>query len=140
MERIQESISKTGRLVVITESRRNVGFGAELIARIVEGQLKEIATTARAMRKREGKVYLDFGQNGHGQLLVAPFSVRPLPCAPVSAPLRWSEVNSKLTLEQFTIKSVPKRMNRMKGDPMLDVLTGTPDLVSILARLAEEVA
>ena len=37
---------------------------------------------------RGGKVYVDFGQNGHGQTIVAPFSVRPLPGAPVSCPLR----------------------------------------------------
>ena len=44
----------------------------------------------RAVRDRDGKVYLDYLQNGHGRLLVAPFCVRPLPGAPVSMPLEWS--------------------------------------------------
>ena len=38
-------------------------------------------------RQREGKVYVDYLQNGSGKLIVAPFSVRPLPGAPVSVPL-----------------------------------------------------
>lgn len=42
LERIQESVKKTGRLVVITESRRNVGFAAELIARITESQFFDL--------------------------------------------------------------------------------------------------
>ncbi len=36
LDAIQASVARTGRLVVITESRRNVGFGAELVARIAE--------------------------------------------------------------------------------------------------------
>ncbi len=117
------------------EQSRSLG---ELIARVIEAELPKIATTARVMEKREGRVYVDFLQNGHGRLLVAPFSVRPLAGATVSAPLRWSEVNSKLSIDKFTIKTLPARMTRMKGpDPMLGVLEARPDLVSILARLAE---
>jgi bifunctional non-homologous end joining protein LigD len=89
------------------------------------------------MRKREGKVYLDYLQNGHGQLLVAPYSVRPRDGAPASAPLRWSDVNRKLSIDRFTIRTLPARMRRLKaGDPMLPVLEQKPDLVGILARLA----
>ncbi len=42
LDAIQESVAKTGRLVVITESRRNVGFGAELVARIAESQFFDL--------------------------------------------------------------------------------------------------
>jgi len=42
LDSIQESISKTGRLVVITESRSNVGFGAELVAQITEKQFFDL--------------------------------------------------------------------------------------------------
>jgi len=109
----------------------------ELIARIVEKELGAIATTARTLRRREGKVYIDFGQNAHGQLLAAPYSVRPLPGAPVSAPLRWTEVNAKLSIGRFTIKTMPARLKRMKADPLRPILDEKPDLVQILGRLAE---
>jgi hypothetical protein len=47
-------------------------------------------------------------------------------------------VNSKLSLDKFTIKTLPARMKRAKGpDPLLGVLEARPDLVGILARLAE---
>src|SRR5262249_56342189 len=45
-----------------------------------------ISTIARPIHARGGKVYIDFGQNGHGQTIVGPFSLRPLPGAPASCP------------------------------------------------------
>ncbi|MEE8105332.1 MAG: DNA ligase D [Planctomycetota bacterium] len=116
------------------EQSRSLG---ELMARAVEARLPKIATTARSMDKREGRVYIDFVQNGHGRLLAAPFSVRPRPGATVSAPLRWSEVNAKLSPARFTMKTVPDRMRRLDEDPLLGVLEDRPDLVAILGRLSE---
>jgi bifunctional non-homologous end joining protein LigD len=80
-------------------------------------------------------VYVDYLQNGHGKLLVAPFCVRPLPGAPVSMPLRWSEVKRGLTIAKHTIRTAPRRLGRMKEDPMRPVLTDTPDLVAALSAL-----
>jgi bifunctional non-homologous end joining protein LigD len=108
---------------------------AELLARIVVGRLPEIATIARLPASRGGKVYVDTLQNGHGKLLVAPFSARPLPGAPVSMPLTWDEVNATLDLKKHTIANAPARMER-KGDPLAPVLTLTPDLKGALERLA----
>ena len=65
----------------------------ELLARVVVAELPDIATITRQVSRRGGKVYVDYLQNGAGRLLVAPFCVRPLPGAPVSTPLKWSEVN-----------------------------------------------
>jgi len=42
LESIRESVARTGRLVVVHESRRNLGFGAELIARITEKQFFDL--------------------------------------------------------------------------------------------------
>ena len=66
----------------------------ELLARVVLRELGDIATITRHVTKRGDKVYLDYLQNRHGQLIVAPFSVRPLPGASVSMPLVWDEVES----------------------------------------------
>ena len=108
-----------------------------LLARVAVAELPDIATVTRAIRSREGKVYVDFLQNGHGQLLVAPFCVRPVPEAAVSTPLRWSEVTNKLDIRKHTIRSVPKRMKRLEGgDPLLGVLNDKPDLAGALERLA----
>jgi bifunctional non-homologous end joining protein LigD len=110
-----------------------------LLARVIHDQHPEISTTARSLSARGGKVYLDFLQNRHGQLLVAPFSVRPLPGASVSMPLRWSEVTKKLDNTAFTIKNALARLEKLGEDPLRPVLEMKPDLTAALARLAERV-
>jgi bifunctional non-homologous end joining protein LigD len=90
------------------------------------------------VHQRDGKVYVDYLQNGSGKLIVAPFSVRPLPGAPVSVPLGWREVNRKLDIRKHTIRTVPERMRKLKGDPLADVLELAPDLAGALGRLMEE--
>ena len=116
------------------EQSRSLG---QLIAQIICRQLPDIATITRNPERRHGKVYIDFVQNGRGRLLVAPFSVRPLPAAPVSTPLRWSEVKPGLDLRDHNIRSVPERLKKLKTDPMLGVLTKQPDLLAALHRLSE---
>ena len=107
---------------------------------MIAGELPDVATVTRQVGKRGARVYLDYVQNGHGRLLVAPFSVRPLPGAPVSMPLKWSEVTPKLDIAQFTIRTAPARMKKVKEDPLGPVLELKPDLVSALARLQERLA
>ena len=81
-------------------------------------------------------MYLDFLQNGRGKTIVTPYSVRPLPGAPVSAPLEWGEVTARLDVGKYTIASMAQRLKRKKGDPMLPVLTEAPDLVDAISRLS----
>jgi bifunctional non-homologous end joining protein LigD len=107
----------------------------ELLARLITAQLPEISTIARQISRREGKVYIDYLQNGSGRLIVAPFSVRPLPGAPVSCPLPWSEVTPDLDIRSFTIRNVPERMQEVPRDPLADVLRAVPDLTEALDRV-----
>ncbi|HTL06153.1 MAG TPA: DNA ligase D [Gemmatimonadales bacterium] len=108
----------------------------ELLARLVVAELPEISTIVRPVKGREGKVYLDYLQNRTGQLIVAPFSVRPLPGAPVSMPLEWHEVTPALRLADYSIATAPGRMERLGHDPLRQVLTERPDLAELLGRLA----
>ncbi|MGI8400333.1 MAG: DNA ligase D [Gemmatimonadaceae bacterium] len=108
----------------------------ELLARVVLRELSDIATITRHVTKRGDKVYLDYLQNRHGQTIVAPFSVRPLPGATVSMPLVWDEVSSSLDPRDFTIKTALGRMDRLGADPVSDVLESMPDLPEVLNRLA----
>lgn len=110
---------------------------AELLARLTVAALPEIATVERGLEAREGRVYVDFLQNRRGQLLVTPFSLRPLPGAPVSMPLRWREVGVRLDPARHTIRSAPRRMARMGEDPVRPLLELTPDLAGALERLRE---
>jgi bifunctional non-homologous end joining protein LigD len=108
----------------------------ELLARVVLLELKDIATITRHVTKRGDKVYLDYLQNRHGQTIVAPFSVRPLPGATVSMPLQWDEVNDSLDPKSFTISNAIDRIERLGSDPVSPVLETKPDLAEVLERLA----
>lgn len=88
---------------------------AELIANIVHSQLPKITSIDRLPATRQGKVYIDFLQNNRGQTIAAPYSLRPRPHAPVSTPLRWREVNQKLTPLKFTIRTILPRVKKL-GD------------------------
>ena len=112
---------------------------AELLARFVSKSLPDIATIVRSVSDRDGKVYVDFLQNGHGRLLVSPFCVRPLPGAPISMPLEWSEINGRLKLERFNIRSARKWLAK-HGDPLAPVLTTSSDMFAALESLARRLA
>ncbi|HEX6432923.1 MAG TPA: DNA ligase D, partial [Gemmatimonadales bacterium] len=116
------------------EQARSLG---ELLARIITAELPAIATLARQVSRRDGKVYVDYLQNGSGRLIVSPFSVRPLPGAPVSTPLRWSEVTPGLNIRHYTIANVAERMRKLKRDPLRDVLKLKPDIGAALERIAK---
>ena len=107
---------------------------ARLLATLVVEAVPGIATLARPLGARGGKVYVDFGQNGHGRTIAAPFSVRPLPGAPVSCPLHWSEVTLRLEPARFTIRTVPHRFAR-RADPLAPVLGAGIELAAALARI-----
>ena len=102
----------------------------------VEAQ-PDISTIARPLHARGGKVYIDFGQNGHGQTIVAPFSLRPLPGAPASCPLTWSEVTARLDPARFTMTTLPKRFDKM-ADPLTPVLTGSVDMAAAISRIERQ--
>jgi bifunctional non-homologous end joining protein LigD len=111
----------------------------ELLAGVVVARLPAIATTARSLRFREGKVYVDALQNGRGKTIAAPYAVRPRPGAPVSTPLLWEEVNDSLDVGAFNIRTVPLRIRKLKQDPLLPVIDLKPDLEQSLELLAERV-
>jgi bifunctional non-homologous end joining protein LigD len=109
---------------------RNFG---QLIAKRVHELLPDTTSILRQPRQRQKKVYLDYLQNSKGQTLAAPYSVRPRPGAPVSTPLDWSEVNSKLDPKTFTIQTIFKRLDK-KGDLWKPVLGRGNDLAKALKK------
>jgi bifunctional non-homologous end joining protein LigD len=121
-----------GRQVTYEQSR----LIGELISRVVVRELPKISTIERVINKRGRKVYLDYMQNGHGQLLVAPYTLRPVPGATASMPLEWSEVNQRLKMRDWTIRTVPERLAERERDPWAGLLDLSPDLATILGRLA----
>lgn len=108
---------------------------SELVAEIVVRRLPKIATINRNPRSRQGRVYIDYLQLGHGKTIAAPFSVRPLEGAPVSAPMKWTELKPALDPSVYNIKTILPRMTRLKRDPFLDAIEKHADLESALSEL-----
>ena len=110
----------------------------EVLARIIVQELPDIATIIRSPANRGEKVYVDYLQNRHGQTIVAPFSLRPLPGAPVSTPLKWTEVNKRNTNAKYTLKSTASRLRKLKSDPMISVTREGANLDVALDRLQQQ--
>jgi bifunctional non-homologous end joining protein LigD len=107
---------------------------ARLLASLGLQAKPEISTLARPIHARAGKVYIDWGQNGHGNTIVAPYSLRPVPGASASCPLKWSEVNGKLDPARFTLKTLPRRFETME-DPLAPVLGKGIDMGATIAAI-----
>jgi bifunctional non-homologous end joining protein LigD len=72
--------------------------------------------------KRQGRARLDYTQNVKNKTLVAPYSPRPAPGAPVSVPIEWAELDDpSLRPDGFTIRTVFERLAE-RGDPFRTVL------------------
>lgn len=89
---------------------------AHLVMRRTQELFPELTSLERVPEKRQGKIYLDYMQNRRGQTMAAPYSLRPRPHAPVSTPLTWNEVAPGLTPSEFTLRTVPERVENL-GDP-----------------------
>jgi len=69
----------------------------------------------RALNKRRGRLYLDCMQNAYGKTIVAPYSLRAIDGAPVSAPMKWEEVTKKLDAKKYNLRTMPERLAKV-GD------------------------
>jgi bifunctional non-homologous end joining protein LigD len=109
---------------------------AELVAQLVVRENSSVATVERSLKKRQhARIYIDHMQNARGKSVVAPYSVRPRPGAPVSAPLSWDEVKRrKIRPQDFNIKNISARLART-GDLFKPVLASKQTLDEALLEL-----
>lgn len=105
----------------------------QFIAEMVHDEHPESTSLIRDPKKRKGKIYLDYLQNRRGQTMVAPYSVRPKPYAPVSTPLHWDEVRPGLKISDYTIRNLPARVGRIK-DPWAAIFDHPADLKQALGK------
>lgn len=110
---------------------RNFG---QLIAQQVHALLPDTTSIERSPKKRNRRVYLDYLQNSRGQTLASPYSVRPRPGATVSAPLQWEELNKRLDPNNFTMKNIFTRLDKL-GDIWKPVLGKGADLGRALSKV-----
>ena len=82
----------------------------QIVATVVVQKHARIATTERAVRSRGPRVYVDCLQNMMGKTLASAYSLRASEYAGVSTPLSWKEVDEGVDRREFTIKTVPARI------------------------------
>jgi hypothetical protein len=104
------------------------------LARDVERRAPTLATSKWWKEERHG-VFLDYNQNAKDRTVASAYSVRPLPDARVSFPLRWDEV-PVVVAEDFTLATVPA-LFAARGDARGDAGAGIDDAVGSLEALLE---
>jgi bifunctional non-homologous end joining protein LigD len=92
----------------------DVRRAALALSREIERRAPTIATSKWWKEERRG-VFLDYNQNAKDRTTCAAYSVRPMPDARVSAPLRWDEV-ADCDPADFTLRTMPARFATL-GDP-----------------------
>src|SRR5437667_2974678 len=114
-----------------TEVRRS----ALALARAVEREAPQLATSRWWKEQRGERVFIDYNQNARDRTVASAYSVRNNPDARVSCPLEWREV-ADVEPAELTIATVPKRY-ATNGDPSSsigDVEHSLEPLLELAAR------
>jgi bifunctional non-homologous end joining protein LigD len=104
-----------------------VRAAAQVLADRIAAEHPDTLTTAWRKEKRDGRILVDVARNTYGQTLVAPYAVRALDGAPVSAPISWDEVaDPGLRPHAFTLRAMPARIQ--DSDPWADITASAATL------------
>lgn len=110
----------------------DVRRAALAFAREVERRAPDDVTTAWWRRDRDPRsLFVDYNQNARDHTIAAAYSVRGVPEATASTPVRWDEIDS-LDPRDLTIATVPARFAELG-----DLHAGIDDAVFSLEPLLE---
>jgi len=111
---------------------KEVRNSVEFICRQIHSVFPQKTTLERLVSDRTGKVYLDYLQNTRGKTMTFHYSLRPIPGAPVSAPLTWDEVKKgRVDPADFRIDTIRDRLADV-GDLYSDLLQPGQSLKSLV--------
>jgi bifunctional non-homologous end joining protein LigD len=97
----------------------------------------DLLTTAQRRNNRGSRVYADVMRNAYAQTVVAAYSVRARPGAPVAVPLHWEELTGDLEPGQFTLRTIRGWLERPgRGDPWADLTGHRHGLARAAGRLS----
>ena len=86
----------------------------ERLSRAVGATVPDLVSWEWSKGNRGGRARLDFTQNAVNKTLVAPYGVRPAAAGPVSAPIRWAELeDAALAPDRWTISTLPARLTEV---------------------------
>ena len=100
----------------------------EKLSRTVGKVVPELVSWKWEVKARKGLARLDYTQNAINKTLVAPYSPRPAPGAPVSVPITWDELDDPdLRPDRWTVRTVLDRLAE-QGDPFRALLGAAQEL------------
>ena len=103
----------------------------EQISRAIGATVPNLVSWKWDKRGREGRARLDYTQNAINKTLVAPYSPRPTPGAPVSMPIAWAELDDPgLRPDRWSIRTAMERV-AAGPDPMIPMLTDHQQLPTL---------
>lgn len=106
------------------------------IARELERRAPSRVTTSWWKEERGAKIFVDYNQTARDRTIASAYSVRPRPHAPVSAPLRWSELDDARPRD-FDLATMPARFAEL-GDVHADLEDHAFDLTAALELAARD--
>jgi len=110
---------------------------ARRVAKLLSSRKPDDYTIETLIKKRRGRIFLDYLRNSYAQTSVAPYSVRARPGAPVATPLSWDEVGkSSLNARTYTIENIFRRLGN-KEDPWKDFFGHRQSIKSAKNKLDE---
>jgi bifunctional non-homologous end joining protein LigD len=92
-----------------------LGFARTVAAQMVEYDRSRFTTTF-AKTGRERQILIDYLRNNRTNTSVAAYSARARPGAPVSVPIAWDELSTRLAPARWTIRTLPRRLKTL-DDP-----------------------
>lgn len=78
--------------------------------------------------QRTGKIFVDYFRNQRGATAIAPYSPRARIHAPVATPLEWDELTSHIKDTTFTVRTISKRLKKLRKDPWKDFFNNQQSL------------
>jgi bifunctional non-homologous end joining protein LigD len=93
------------------------------VAQLLVNTFPERFVASAAKTKRKGRIFIDYLRNAEGATAVSAFSPRARANAPVATPIAWDELDRDVRFDYFNLRSVPKRLARLKADPWAQFFT-----------------
>jgi bifunctional non-homologous end joining protein LigD len=108
-------------------------FAKALAVELASRHPKLITAEYRVAKRPRGRILVDYNQNAWNRTLASVYSVRPKLSAAVSTPVTWEEIERGISIDDFTMKTVPPRLGKI-GDLWKPLLAkrGRADLATFL--------
>jgi bifunctional non-homologous end joining protein LigD len=128
-------------VVAPTDGRATYGEVSQFcnrVAKLLVARHPDLVTVEFYKKDRKGRLFLDMLRNALGATLIAAYSLRGRPGAPISMPIGWDEVeDASMAPNGFRLRDIRARIDR-RGDPwakLRDRVGSLDDAEAALARL-----